>query len=189
MPKLVPEKIRQIIKNHVFRKSKTMQIHCKGYRFRRFCKMGARTWNSLKNDQTCHQNPYQNGWQIDTNSMLEKVMQKTLEISQTGDRKEDKNRDIFEEMKDYFSKVFCLFPPPGCRRGRAGKGLPCDNDNEKWKCGSWCFESFFWFAARKWKLKHYEPIRDRKEQRILWTEKWKDKQNTTSRTRRQGRRI
>ena len=77
MPKLVSKKLRKIMKIHVFLKRKTMQIHWMGHRFWRFCKVGARTENSLKIDQKCDENPYTNLWQFDTNFIVEKAMPET----------------------------------------------------------------------------------------------------------------
>ena len=72
MPKLVTEKIRKIIKNHVSLKSKIIEIHWKNMCFLRFRRLHVRTVKVSKKDQKWNQNPFEIRWNINTKIMLEK---------------------------------------------------------------------------------------------------------------------
>ena len=72
MPKLVKEKIRKIIENHVYLNGKLIEIHCKNKLFDGLegCMCGRERYQkNIKNEINIHP-------QIDTKTMLEKGVPK-----------------------------------------------------------------------------------------------------------------
>ena len=87
MPKLVTEKIMEIINNHVSLNGKFIEIHCKNKCFWWFRRLYVRTVKVSKKTAKVRQTPFQNRWTIDTKIMLEKGIPQNIEIRQTSDRK------------------------------------------------------------------------------------------------------
>ena len=67
--------------NIIFLIRKNRQVHCKVYRFLRFCRLRARTERYQRKQQKWYQHPCPNRWQIDAESTLAQVMPKWWKIA------------------------------------------------------------------------------------------------------------
>ena len=83
MPKLITEKIRKVIKNHVSLNGKIIEVHWKNTCFWWFRKFHVRTGKVSTKLQKWDRNPSQNLWKVDTKIMLEKGITKTLKTIKT----------------------------------------------------------------------------------------------------------
>ena len=74
MPKLVPTKMRNIIKNKIFLNGKIIQIRCKTMLFD-VSKIACANGKISRQHQQIYQSPLRNRWKINLESLLAKVMQ------------------------------------------------------------------------------------------------------------------